>query len=163
MNSSNQTGLAELSSSAIDNNPIGQVAGASPPGLQEPFIAEDFVLDILATPIIIVKGGIRIIKSFFKLVDNTIVDNGKSGPNVESIVDKAKAFLGDDFLISKPQSGSDLIFRSKDGTKQIRFDVSDPHGLDPHVNIETFKPKNRFPGDRKNFRIENKHAFPKGK
>jgi RHS repeat-associated protein len=43
---------------------------------------------------------------------------------------------------------SDLFLRSADGTKQIRFDLSHPHGLEPHINLETFTPKNRFPGDK---------------
>ena len=40
---------------------------------------------------------------------------------------------------------SDLILRSADGTKQIRFDLTNSHGLDPHVNVETWQLRKPFP------------------
>jgi hypothetical protein len=55
---------------------------------------------------------------------------------------------------------SDLVLRSADGTKQIRFDLTNPHGLDPHVNIETFQPRNLYPGDGRFIQQTNEHVFP---
>ena len=43
----------------------------------------------------------------------------------------------------------------------MRFDLSNPHGLDPHINIETFKPRNLYPGDQRMIQIENIHVFPR--
>jgi hypothetical protein len=33
--------------------------------------------------------------------------------------------------------------------------------LQPHVNVETFAPRNLFPGDRKMIQTVNEHVFPK--
>jgi Flp pilus assembly protein TadD len=32
----------------------------------------------------------------------------------------------------------------------IRLDLTNPHGLAPHVNIQTWQPRNLFPGEHKN-------------
>lgn len=65
-------------------------------------------------------------------------------------------------LTPLPPGQSDFILRSADGTKQIRLDVTNPHGLSPHVNVETFVPRNAFPGDPRMIRTDNLHVFPKG-
>jgi RHS repeat-associated protein len=54
---------------------------------------------------------------------------------------------------------SDLALKSQDGTRMIRFDLTNPHGLDPHVNIETWQPRNLYPGDTRMLRIDNLHLF----
>jgi hypothetical protein len=56
---------------------------------------------------------------------------------------------------------SDLILQSADGTRQIRFDITDPHGLEPHINIQTFTPRKLFPGDERMIEIGNIHIFPR--
>ena len=56
---------------------------------------------------------------------------------------------------------SDLVLRSADGTRQIRFDITNPHGLDPHVNLETWQPRDLFPGDGRFIPVDNIHIFPK--
>ena len=70
-------------------------------------------------------------------------------------------YLGPGMRIEKPSKGSDLILRSADGTKQIRFDISNQHGLEPHVKIETWKPRNLFPSDKRMEIEENLHVYPK--
>jgi len=85
----------------------------------------------------------------------------ETGGNVGKTADKVLEWLGPDSKISKPPGGSDLVLRSADGTKQIRFDLTNPHGLDPHVNVETFEPRNLFPGDRKMIQTGNDHVFLK--
>ena len=87
-----------------------------------------------------------------------------SGNNQNAIIDKLESYLGKDFKVFRPKTGSsDFIARSADGTKQIRFDISDPHGLKPHINLEKIKPRNLYPGDTKTFTIDNIHIFPGGK
>jgi len=85
----------------------------------------------------------------------------KTGGNVGKMADDVLEWLGADSTLSKPPGGSDLVLRSADGTKQIRFDLANPHGLGPHVNVETFEPRNLFPGDRKMIQTGNDHVFPK--
>lgn len=70
-------------------------------------------------------------------------------------------WTGPGSTLEKVPGGSDLIIRSANGTKQIRFDISNPHGLDPHINVETFKARNLYPGDRKMIQTGNDHIFPK--
>jgi len=79
----------------------------------------------------------------------------------DNIIQKIMDYLGEGFKAKKTDHGSDLILTSKDKSKQIRFDISNPHGLDPHVNFETFKPKNRYPGDDRWKRTEDLHIYPK--
>jgi RHS repeat-associated protein len=85
----------------------------------------------------------------------------KPPANVGKIADDVLEWLGQNSSMSKPPGGSDLVLRSADGTKQIRFDLTNPHGLDPHVNVETFEPRDLFPGDRKMTQTGNDHVFPK--
>ena len=56
--------------------------------------------------------------------------------------------------------GADLILKSADKTKQIRFDLTNPHGLEPHINVQTFRLRNLYPGDKRMIEIMNKHIFP---
>ncbi len=85
-----------------------------------------------------------------------------AGSKLDDIVSLLHKFLGDKFLASKPrQPGSDLILQSVDKAKQVRFDITNPHGLPPHVNIETFELRNRYPGDTRMNQGLNIHVFPK--
>jgi len=85
----------------------------------------------------------------------------KATPKINNLADDVLDWVGPKSTLQKPPGGSDLILRSADGTKQIRFDLTNPHGLQPHVNVETFKPRNLFPGDRKMIQTGNEHVFPK--
>lgn len=81
-------------------------------------------------------------------------------PKIGKVADGILDWIGLKSTLSKPPGGSDLILRSADGTRQIRFDLTNPHGLKPHVNVETFTPRNLFPGDRKMIQTANPHVFP---
>ena len=89
-----------------------------------------------------------------------IAAKGGAG-NLGKVSDDILEWVGPKSTMSKPPGGSDLILRSSDGTKQICFDLTNPHGLQPHVNVETFVPRNFFPGDRKMIQTVNGHVFPK--
>jgi hypothetical protein len=80
---------------------------------------------------------------------------------IKKLSEEFEIFLGKNPILSKPQKGFDLILRSKDGCKQIRFDLNNPHGLDPHINIETFTSRNLYPGDSRMIQTENIHVFPR--
>lgn len=79
---------------------------------------------------------------------------------VNKVGDDILDWVGPKSTMEKPPGGSDLILRSADGTKQVRFDLTNPHGLKPHVNVETFKPRNLYPGDKKMIQTKNEHVFP---
>ncbi len=79
----------------------------------------------------------------------------------DKLINDIKEYMGPGMKVIKPEKGSDLILRSADGTKQIRFDITDSHGLEPHVNIETYIPRNAYPGDTRMIQTENLHVFPK--
>ncbi|MEZ5901334.1 MAG: hypothetical protein R3D51_17785 [Hyphomicrobiaceae bacterium] len=68
-------------------------------------------------------------------------------------------WIGPGAKLEKPTGGSDLLLRSADGTKQIRFDITNPHGLKPHINVETFKPRNLYTGDTRMIQQSNMHIF----
>lgn len=57
-------------------------------------------------------------------------------------------------------SDADLMLQSADKTRSIRFDLENSHGLDPHINVETWQPRNLYPGDRGMIRLTNEHIFP---
>jgi RHS repeat-associated protein len=99
--------------------------------------------------------------NYFVGKDGVLVHN--AGKCYNDTIKQIMDYLGDGFKVKKSTTGkgSDLMLTSKDGTKQIRFDISDPHGLEPHINVEKFKPKNRYPDDRNWDQIENDHVFPK--
>ena len=123
-----------------------------------------------SVPIIeyIVAGGVG--RAIFGLLSKTasrawslaLTRAAKGGAsNLGKVSDDILEWVGPKSTMSKPPGGSDLILRSSDGTKQIRFDLTNPHGLQPHVNVETFVPRNLFPGDRKMIQTVNEHVFPK--
>ena len=59
-------------------------------------------------------------------------------------------------------SGSDLMIQSADKTRTIRFDLKNSHGDAPHINIQTWRPRNLFPGDKKMIEVPpNHHIYPK--
>jgi RHS repeat-associated protein len=81
--------------------------------------------------------------------------------NLDDTVKLIKDYLGEDATVSKPPGGSDLIVRSADGTKQIRFDLVNSHGDAPHINLEEWQPRNLYPGDKRMIQILNEHIYPK--
>lgn len=98
--------------------------------------------------------------------------SGKVGGNVEVAQGKVvvaktikmiEEYMGTSMKITKPgvKGKSDLILTSADETKKIRFDIKNSHGLEPHVNIETYEPRNSFIGDKAMVKSENLHVFPK--
>ena len=79
---------------------------------------------------------------------------------IENTVSAIETWLGEGATARRPPvGGSDLILRSADGTRQIRFDISNPHGLQPHINVETFRALNRYPGDTRMIQTGNQHIF----
>jgi len=91
--------------------------------------------------------------------ESTISINNQEKLN--SFLNSAEKFLGKNYSAIKPPKGPDLILRSQDGLRQIRFDITNSHGLEPHVNIETFKPRNAYPTDQRLLEMENIHVYPK--
>ncbi|MDP3092209.1 MAG: SpvB/TcaC N-terminal domain-containing protein [Nitrospira sp.] len=87
-----------------------------------------------------------------------------SGSKIDDFVGLLHRFLGNEFRATKPpQPGSDLILESLDKSRQVRFDITNPHGLSPHVNIQTFEPRNLYPGDRRMVEGLNLHVEPRKK
>ena len=84
----------------------------------------------------------------------------RTTPKINNLADDILNWVGPKSTLEKPPGGSDLILRSADNTKQIRFDLTNPHGLQPHVNVETFTPRSLFPGDRKMIQTGNQHVYP---
>ena len=80
--------------------------------------------------------------------------------NVSRAANSVEEWLGQGYTKVESET-SDLVLRSADGTKQIRFDLSNPHGLDPHINVETWQPRNLYPGDGRFVPVDNIHVFPK--
>jgi hypothetical protein len=104
----------------------------------------------------IVSSGLRLSKRVGKLFKTS-----KAGaPKIGKIADDVLDWIGPGSKLEKPPGGSDLILRSSDGTRQIRFDLTNPHGLQPHINVETFRPRDLFPGDKKMIQTLNDHVFP---
>jgi RHS repeat-associated protein len=81
--------------------------------------------------------------------------------NLDDGVRIIKEYMGDGAKANKSPGGSDLIIRSADRTKQIRFDLTNPHGMKPHINFEVWRPRGLYPGDRKMIEVLNLHIFPK--
>jgi RHS repeat-associated protein len=81
---------------------------------------------------------------------------------LEALADDMAEWLGPNFSKFRNNAG-DLRFRSLDNERQIRFDLNDFHGdpAGPHLNVETFKPRNLYPGDRTMDPIDNLHLYPK--
>ena len=97
------------------------------------------------------------VKSANGVVEGSSIKVGKFDDTIKLIQD----YLGKDMVVIKPGPGkSDLILRSADKTKQIRFDIANSHGMEPHVNVELWEPRNSYPGDKGMNNIENLHVFP---
>jgi hypothetical protein len=87
-----------------------------------------------------------------------------AGSRIDDFVGLLHRFLGSEFRASKPPgSGADLILESLDRSRQVRFDITNPHGLSPHVNIQTFEPRNLYPDDRRMVEGLNIHVEPQKK
>jgi hypothetical protein len=79
---------------------------------------------------------------------------------VTSVADAIENWLGKGWK-QELESGSDLALKSADGTRRIRFDLIKSRGLPPHINLELWKMRNLYPGDRTWDEVINKHIFPK--
>jgi hypothetical protein len=88
--------------------------------------------------------------------EGAVEATGASAEQLNGLADKVLDWLGEGSEIGD-SSTSDLRMISEDGTRQIRFDITDPHGLDPHINLETFEPS--YPGSGRMQRIDNEHIF----
>jgi hypothetical protein len=88
---------------------------------------------------------------------------GASSSRIGGLAGDIESHLGPGFTKIESPTGNS-IFRSADGTKQIRFDLKDFHGdpNGPHINLETWTPRNLYPGDTRMQQIENLHIYPKG-
>jgi RHS repeat-associated protein len=89
-----------------------------------------------------------------------VVEETEEAARISRAADAVEDWLGPNATtVDSPTS--DLVLRSEDGTRQIRFDLTDPHGLDPHVNVETWQPRNLYPDDPRFLPVDNIHVFPK--
>lgn len=57
----------------------------------------------------------------------------------------------------KVNSGSDLMLRSENGTRTIRFDLINSHGDKPHINVQTWQQTIRGWSET----TPNIHIYPK--
>jgi hypothetical protein len=83
---------------------------------------------------------------------------GATGEEVRDAASVIRRYLEEGYTI-EPSPTSDLRLVSEDGTKSVRFDLTtgDPRG--PHINIETWQPRNLFPGDERMILTGNEHVF----
>ena len=103
------------------------------------------------------------------LVLGTVVAGGvlSGGASASSVVPEAQPLSKGAQMVTEwlgpnaqpVRGGSDLMIRSADGTRQIRFDLINSHGLKPHINVETFRPT--YQGSPRMFRTGNEHIYPK--
>ncbi len=77
----------------------------------------------------------------------------------DRLITSIESWLGSG--IRTTRGGSDLIIRNGDGTRQLRFDLNNSHGDAPHINVETFTPRNAYPGDTRMIQQDNIHIYPK--
>jgi RHS repeat-associated protein len=76
-----------------------------------------------------------------------------AGDKVSSAANAVEDWLGEGYTKVETGSGN-LMFRSADGTKSIRFDLS---GSEPHINVETWQPL-----ENGGFKYTgNVHVYPK--
>jgi hypothetical protein len=91
----------------------------------------------------------------------TITQTVKMEKPIGSIADDILDWLGPRSVLEKPPGGSDILMHSADRLLQIRFDLTNPHGDLPHINLEVFAPRNKYPGDRKFEYLINEHIYPR--
>jgi hypothetical protein len=85
-------------------------------------------------------------------------DEAVAEERVTNAADAIEKWLGEGYTKFESPT-SDLALKSADGTRTVRFDLTNPHGLAPHVNIQTWQPRNLYPGDRAWDEISNIHVF----
>lgn len=120
-------------------------------GLQRAGSAGFAAVDVAATVAVAVTGA------------NTVSAMRAPRTNIaDEFLRRSADILGDGATIQRGSMSSDFTLRSANGTRQIRIDFSNPHGLQPHINIETFSPRNAFPGDYRMNMTGNIHVFPGG-
>ena len=66
------------------------------------------------------------------------VVNENSSSKVMDAANVVKDWLGENYKSIENKSG-DNIFMSEDGTRKIRFDITNSHGDQPHFHLEIFK------------------------
>jgi RHS repeat-associated protein len=64
--------------------------------------------------------------------------NENSDSKVMDAANNVKDWLGENYKVIENKSG-DNIFMSEDGTRKIRFDITNSHGDQPHFHLEIFK------------------------
>ena len=87
-------------------------------------------------------------------------DLAASGSKVGDAKSAIMEWLGNG---AKPieETGSDLMLRSADRTRTVRFDLVNSHGDAAHINVQTWKPRNLYPGDSRMIELSNKHVYPR--
>jgi RHS repeat-associated protein len=152
----NGTNLAAVGSSWIGNTwltataPIGRVADwvGNHPLITLPLAG----FAALAGDEGPIEGDEAILEEGIPALEQGVTDK------VTEAADAIEEWLGPGYRpFSSPTS--DLALRSQDGTRMIRFDLTNPHGLAPHVNIQTWQPRNLFPGDTRMLPIDTLHVF----
>jgi hypothetical protein len=84
-----------------------------------------------------------------------------STTQIDRTIKMFEDYLGKNMVVEKLGPGKyDLMLRSADGTKQIRFDIEYSHDDKPHVNVETWAVRNLYPNDKRMINIENLHIYP---
>lgn len=78
--------------------------------------------------------------------------------SIQKVKNMPEDFLGPGYTKESSPS-SDLMLRSADGLRQVRFDLVNSHGMKPHINIEVFSPIHS--GSLRMKRDINVHAYPK--
>jgi hypothetical protein len=83
---------------------------------------------------------------------------GIAESKINAAADAIEGWLGEGYQKFESET-SDLALRSENWTRRVRFDLTNPHGLAPHVNVETWALRNLYPGDRRWVLLSNQHIF----
>ena len=73
-----------------------------------------------------------------QVAQDVVGKGAKRGTKVLKASKQAKKWLGKGSRVIINRSG-DKIFMSKDGLRKMRFDINNPHGYAPHVQLEILK------------------------
>jgi hypothetical protein len=79
-------------------------------------------------------------------------------PNkIEKTIKQIEKFVGKDAKLMHNKSG-DAFIMSKNMDRKVRFDLKNPHGLDPHMHLEKLNSKGKWSDA-----APVHHIYPKGK